>query len=156
MYENRSNWAWSQVTLNHVARAWLLSTPVLTLLTLSLAVMRRRVLESRLANDESPIVTARVQIGSAFFPLFLFCLVFIGLFCFCYCCCFSHPRSVERIRPNIRPMQRLNSVFRNPGNFRLWNVLLHFVIPIALCNKIVALHNKKAVALCNDRSSGTL
>ena len=89
-----------------------------------------------------------------FFSIVLFCLVFIGLFCFFYCCCFSHPRSVERIRPNIRPMQRLNSVFRNPGNFRLWNVLLHFVIPIALCNKIVALYNKKAVALCNDRPSG--
>ena len=45
--------------------------------------MRRRVLESRLANDESPIVTARVQIGSAFFLLFCFvgfllvCLVFV-------------------------------------------------------------------------------
>ena len=40
--------------------------------------MRRRVLGSRLANDESPIVTAHVQIGLAFF--LLFCLVFIGLF----------------------------------------------------------------------------
>ena len=118
--------------------------------------MRKRVLESRLANDESPIVTARVQIGSAFF--LLFCFVWFLLVClvFVIVVVFLHPRSVERIRPNIRPMQRLNSVFRNPGNFRLWNVLLHFVIPIALCNKIFALYNKKAVALCNDRPSGTL
>ena len=40
--------------------------------------MRRRVSGSRLANEESTIVTARVQIGLAFF--LLFCLVFIGLF----------------------------------------------------------------------------
>ena len=52
-----------------------------TLLTLSLAVMRRRVLDSRLANVESPIVTARVQIGLGFFYyLVLFCL--IGWFVF--------------------------------------------------------------------------
>ena len=57
---------------------------MLTLLTLSLAVMRRRVLESRLANDESPIVTARVQIGSAFFLLFCFYwfVLFLLLFLF--------------------------------------------------------------------------
>ena len=55
---------------------------MLTLLTLSLAVMRRRVLESRLANDESPIVTARVQTGSAFFPLF--CFVWFLLVCFVF------------------------------------------------------------------------
>ena len=39
-------------------------------------------LESRLANDESPIVTARVQIGSAFF--LLFCFVWFLLVCFVF------------------------------------------------------------------------
>ena len=138
--------------------------PVLKLLTPSLPVMRRRLLGSRLANDESTIVTALAQIGLTFFSIVLFCLVFSGLFVclFFYCCCFSHPRSVERIRPNIRPLQ--SCVFRNPGYFGLWNVLLHFVKPISLYNKIAALYNNKAVVfvitdhpgLCNKICCRTL
>ena len=53
--------------------------PVLKLLTPSLPVMRRRVLGSRLANDESTIVTARAQIGLTFF--LLFCSVLFLVVC---------------------------------------------------------------------------